>query len=69
VLQGNFRWENAIEKAFARIITGSNAISGFCRSGSTERFFGDAERTRYRLQRFEFPPFAAASQAQPKLAS
>src|SRR5207245_1952337 len=65
----NFRRENASEKGFAHSITGSNAVSDFCRSGSAKRFWGDAERTGYRLQRFEFPSFAASSQAQQEFAS
>jgi hypothetical protein len=68
-LQGNFRWENAIEKAFARNNTGSDAVNDFCRSGSAKWFRGDAERTGDRFQRFEFPPCAASSQAQQEFAS
>jgi len=69
-MQGNFLWENAIEKAFDFGSSGSSTGARFCCAGSSGNGRGTTQRADHRVQRFEFASRAAPpQQAQQKYPS
>src|SRR5882672_5824223 len=69
-MQGNFLWENAIEKALDFGSSGSNTGAGFCSAGSSGNGRGTTKRADHRVQRFGFASRAAPpQQAQQKYPS